>query len=88
MCDKSELTLHKPFHEPEGASTIAPRQSPKNHPNPKRAVLAQPLPRNPTLVLMLTQEISHQFGSIRIALSAHPVSTSALVMDLCHLPIL
>ena len=40
MHDKSELTLHKPSHEQEGASTIASRQPPKTHPNPTRAVLA------------------------------------------------
>ena len=78
MYGTSELTSYKPPHEQEGASTIASRQSPKNHPILKRAVLAQPLPHNPTLVLMLTQEISHQFGSIRLVWSARPPEVAAV----------
>jgi hypothetical protein len=88
MYGKSELALYKPSHEPEGVNTIR-RDSPrKTTPNLKRAVLTQPLPRNPTPFLTLMQEISHQFGSIRLVRSAHPVSTPALVMNLCDIPIL
>ena len=78
MYGKSEFTLYKPFHEQEGASTIASRQPQKNHLNLKRAVLAQPRPRNPTLVLMLTPEISHQFDSIRLVWSARPPEVAAV----------
>ena len=47
-------------------------------PPPKRVVLAQPLPRNLTLFLMLTQEISHQFGSTRLVWSARPPEVVAV----------
>ncbi len=77
MCDKSELTSYKPPHEQEGVNTIASRHS-RSHPNPKRARTHPATPHNPTLVLMLTQEISHQFGSIRLARSARPPEVAAV----------
>lgn len=72
MYDKLELTLRKHSHKQEGANTIASRQPPKTQPRHQKNPYSLSHPRNPTLVLMLTQEISHQFGSIRFVWSARP----------------
>jgi hypothetical protein len=80
MRDKSEFTLYKPSHGQEDehhGGTTFPEKPP---PTARVPVLAQPLPRNPTLFPMLTQEISHQFGSIRLVWSARPPKVAAV----CH----